>query len=126
MSADPSPSSPPDIRRGGVLAAISNEMVRIHKEHLGRGPTKARTFFAGPDTVICLLEDSMTPVERKLTEMGEHSRVREIRLLFQYTAQQSFIDSVERATGRTVRAFISGIDAMTDVSSEVFVLDPEE
>ena len=109
---------------GGVLATISNEMVRLHKEHLGRGPTKARTYFAGPDTVICLLEDSLTPVERSLTSMGEYPRVREIRLLFQYTAERDFIDCVERATGRKVRAFISGIDARTDVSSEVFVLEP--
>ena len=100
-------------------------MVRLHKEHLGRGPTKARTYFAGPDTLVSILEDSMTPVERSLTEMGQHARVREIRLLFQYTAEQSFIEAVERATGRTVRSFISGIDAKTDVSTEVFVLAPE-
>ena len=125
MRAEPSPSKPPDITGGGMLAAISNEMVRLHKDHLGRGPTKARTYFAGPDTLVCILEDSLTPVERSLTEMGEYSRVREIRLLFQYTAEKNFIESVERATGRKVRAFISGIDARTDVSSETFVLEPE-
>ena len=126
MSAEPSPSSVPDISGGGVLATISNEMVRLHKEHLGRGPTKARTYFAGRDTLVCVLEDSLTPVERNLTEMGEYSRVREIRLLFQYTAEKSFIECVEQATGRKVRAFISGIDARTDVSSETFVLEPEQ
>ena len=123
MSAEPT-TSQPDVA-GGVLAAISTEMVRLHKDHLGRGPTKARTYFAGRDTLVCILEDSLTPVERSLTEMGEHSRVREIRLLFQYTAEQGFIEAVERATGRKVRSFISGIDARTDVSSEVFVLEPE-
>ena len=126
MSAEPSPSSVPDIGGGGVLATISNEMVRLHKEHLGRGPTKARTYFAGRDTLVCVLEDSLTPVERSLTEMGEYARVREIRLLFQYTAEKSFIECVEQATGRKVRAFISGIDARTDVSSETFVLEPEQ
>lgn len=125
MSVEPTTTSPAEPAGGGVLAAISNEMVRLHKDHLGRGPTKARTYFAGPDTIICILEDSLTPVERSLIEMGEYSRVREIRLLFQYTAEQSFIECVERATGRSVRAFISGIDARTDVSSEVFVLEPE-
>ena len=126
MSAEPSPSSVPDISGGGVLATISNEMVRLHKEHLGRGPTKARTYFAGRDTLVCVLEDSLTPVERSLTEMGEYARVREIRLLFQYNAEKSFIECVEQATGRKVRAFISGIDARTDVSSETFVLKPEQ
>ena len=131
MSIDPTTDSPSTDRAshadgsgGGLLALISNEMVRLHKEHLGRGPTKARTFFAGPDTVVCLLEDSLTPVERSLTQMGEPARVREIRLMFQYTEQDSFIACVERATGRKVRAFISGIDVEQDVSSEVFVLEP--
>ena len=124
MSAEPT-TSPPEAA-GGVLATISNEMVRLHKDHLGRGPTKARTYFAGRDTLVCILEDSLTPVERTLIELGEHSRVREIRLLFQYTAEQGFIEAVERATGRKVRSFISGIDARTDISSEVFVLEPEQ
>jgi uncharacterized protein YbcI len=126
VSANPSSNSVPDISGGGVLATISNEMVRLHKDHLGRGPTKVRTYWAGRDTLVCLLEDSLTPVERSLTEMGEHSRVREIRLLFQYTAEDSFIKAVEDATGRRVRAFISGIDARTDVSAETFVLEPED
>jgi hypothetical protein len=30
---------------------------------------------------------------------------------------------VERITGRSVRAFLSGIDAETDVSSEVFYFE---
>ncbi len=125
MSTEPSPSSVPDISGGGVLATISNEMVRLHKDHLGRGPTKARTYFAGPDTLVSILEDSLTPVERSLTEMGQHARVREIRLLFQYTAEQSFVEAVERATGRTVRSLISGVDAKNDVSTEVFILAPD-
>ena len=34
-----------------VRAEISREMVRLYKELFGRGPTKARTEFAGPDIV---------------------------------------------------------------------------
>ncbi len=36
-----------------VRAEISREMVRLYKELFGRGPTKARTEFAGSDIVIC-------------------------------------------------------------------------
>jgi len=38
-------------------AAISNAMVKLHKEQFGRGPTRARTHFAGPDALVCVLED---------------------------------------------------------------------
>ena len=42
------------------MLQISNAMVRLYKEAYGRGPTKARALFAGPDTLVVLLEDSMT------------------------------------------------------------------
>ncbi len=35
-----------------------------------------------------------------------------------------FCDSVERLTGRKVRAFISGIDTVADLATEMFVLHP--
>src|SRR5829696_7921573 len=31
-----------------VLMEVSNAMVKLHKEQFGRGPTNARTYFAGP------------------------------------------------------------------------------
>ena len=123
-AADPTSIPFPEHTTGGVLSSISNEMVRIHKEQFGRGPTMARTNYAGPDTIVSILEDSLSPVERNLCAMGQNGRVREIRLLFQYTEERKFIEAVERHTGRKVRAFVSGIDVEHDVSSEVFLLEP--
>jgi uncharacterized protein YbcI len=123
-AADPTSIPFPEHTTGGVLSSISNEMVRIHKEQFGRGPTMARTNYVGPDTIVSILEDSLSPVERNLCAMGQNARVREIRLLFQYTEERKFIDAVERHTGRKVRAFVSGIDVEHDVSSEVFLLEP--
>jgi uncharacterized protein YbcI len=107
-----------------VLAHISREMVRLYKEQFGRGPTKVVTNFAGPDIVICTLEDSFTPAERKLAEMGEHQRLRDTRLYFQYATDSEFRSVVEHALGRKVRAFNSGTDTAKDVSIEVFHLVP--
>jgi uncharacterized protein YbcI len=123
-AADPTSIPFPEHTTGGVLSSISNEMVRIHKEQFGRGPTMARTNYVGPDTIVSILEDSLSPVERNLCAMGQNSRVREIRLLFQYTEERKFVEAVERHTGRKVRAFVSGIDVEHDVSSEVFLLEP--
>lgn len=106
-----------------IHAEISREMVRLYKELFGRGPTKARTEFAGPDIVICSLEDTFTPAERSLVEMGEHQRLRDTRLYFQAATEQRFREILERITGRKVRAFISGLDAGADVCAEVFYLE---
>jgi len=105
---------------------VSNEMVRLYKEQLGRGPTRAWTTFAGPDALLCTLEDSMTPAKRTLTSLGEHQRVRDTRLIFQHATEERFREAVERITGRTVRAFVSGTDVSEDVSSELFYLVPQE
>lgn len=116
--------SEPVTHEHGVLSAISNEMVRIYKDQFGRGPTKTRTQWAGPDVLVVTLEQTFTPAERKLCDMGEHARLRELRLLFQYAETTVFCEPVERLTGRTVRAFVSGIDTYSDLASEMFVLHP--
>jgi hypothetical protein len=57
--------------RSGALLDISNEIVRLYKEQFGRGPTHARTNWAGPDTLITTLENTLTRAERNLVAMGE-------------------------------------------------------
>jgi hypothetical protein len=58
--------------------------------------------------------------------MGEHQRLRDLRLFFQYASVREFCEPVERITGRKVRAFISGIDTEADgLATEMFLLHPE-
>ena len=107
-----------------VLSQISNEMVRLYKEQFGRGPTKTRTNWAGPDMLVVTLEQTFTPAERSLQRMGEHQRLRDLRLLFQYASVGTFCEPVERLIGRKVKAFISGIDTKADLATELYVLHP--
>jgi uncharacterized protein YbcI len=107
-----------------MLAEVSRAMVKLYKEQFGRGPVRARSDWAGDDVLLCVLEDSFTPAEQNLREMGDHQRLRDIRMLFQYSSLRAFIEPVERVTGRTVRAFVSGIDSEEDVSTETFVFYP--
>lgn len=114
------------VHEGSVLQEISFELGRLYKEQFGRGPTKVRTNWAGPDMVVCVLEDTLTPAEKNLVRMGEHERLRETRLFFQHASIREFCEPVERLTGRRVRAFTSAIDTVADgLSVETFVLWPE-
>ena len=119
----------PEIRaeelRGGVLAAVSNAMVALHKEQFGRGPTRARTNFAGPDALVCVLEDLLLPAERTMVEMGEQQRVRETRMYLQVATADQFVSAVERIIDRKVHAFSSAADPDHDTVFEVFTLVPE-
>jgi uncharacterized protein YbcI len=113
-------------RPDSVRADISRAMVRIYKDQFGRGPTKVRTDFAGPDVLLCTLEDSLTPAERSLAAMGEHQRLRDTRLYFQHATEDKFRGVVERILDRKVRGFISGIDTVQDISVELFYLEPQK
>jgi uncharacterized protein YbcI len=115
-SADNPPNSP--------LLEISNVMVHVYKDSFGRGPTKARARFSGPDTLIVLLEDTMTVAERKLVAMGEYARVREHRMFLQLAFEDLKRSEVERILSRRTVAWICGIDPRRDIAAEIFTLEP--
>jgi uncharacterized protein YbcI len=106
------------------LSAVSNALVALHKEQFGRGPTRARTHFAGPDAVMCILEDALLPAERKMAEMGEAQRVRESRMAFQVATATEFIEAVETILRRRVVAFGSATDVERNTVFENFALEP--
>ncbi|MDX6571258.1 MAG: hypothetical protein QOC86_414 [Gaiellales bacterium] len=116
------PRSPGD----RVLRDISAGMVRLYKEHFGRGPEAVETHFASPNLLVCILTNSLTPVERNLRDIGETQRLRDIRTLFQHVAEPQFRAIVETVSGRRVIGFMSGIDVNVDESCEVFTLAPAE
>jgi hypothetical protein len=58
--------------------------------------------------------------------MGEHQRLRDTRMCFQYATVREFCEPVERVTGRTVRFFHSSIDTEVDgMVMESFIFYPE-
>jgi uncharacterized protein YbcI len=105
------------------LLEISNAMVRMYKEMLGRGPTKARTCFAGTDLLVVVLEDTMTRSERNLVAVGEYERVRCMRLSLASSFEAKLRGIVETILGRPTLACASGIDIQHDVTVEVFKLE---
>jgi uncharacterized protein YbcI len=108
--------------RGQVLAEISNSMVRLYREHFGKGPTGAKTYVLD-DLVICVLRDGLTTVEKTLFEQGRGDAVREMRAAFQDAVADRFTGVVEGLTGRRVVAFMSQAHEGPDLAIEVFFLD---
>ena len=104
----------------GETKELAAAMVQIYKRQFGRGPTRSHAAYANKDLLICTLEDSLTPAEKRMAEMNEHQRLRDIRMFFQHACGTEFTTTVEDITGRKVRAFVSGLDTNKDVSSEVF------
>jgi len=113
----------PGSARGEALARISTKLVQLHSRYYGKGPTKAKTHMVD-DTVICILRDGFTTVERTLIDQGELEPVYDMRRSFQGAMEESFRAVVEEATGRKVIAYMSQIHTDPDLAVEVFVLEP--
>jgi uncharacterized protein YbcI len=108
--------------QGELLAEISNMVVAVYADYLGRGPTKARTY-ATDGVVTCLLEDTLTRAEQSLIASGRESAVLEVRNSLQETMRDELVSAMERLTEFRVKAMISGTQLDPDVTTQVFVLD---
>ena len=106
---------------GQARATIASEMVRLHAEYYGRGPTKAKVYTDG-DFLAVVLEETFTPAEKTLIGRDEAEGVQDIRRRFQRAMGPQFSALVEQATGRKVRAFLSETNLEADVSVEIFLL----
>lgn len=109
-----------------ALLAVSNALVKLHKEQFGRGPTSARSNFAGPDMLVCMLQDALLPAERKLVDLGDDARVRDTRSAYQAATASEFITAVEQIVDRKVQAFASGTDTKTSTVFETFHFEPQQ
>jgi len=124
MGVDPTTrDAPPQEPSGRLLAEVSNAIVVIYKDCYGKGPTKARTTF-DEDMLVCVLEGGFQASERTLRDAGRSEVVTENREAFQEVLRERFISTVEELTGRKVRAALSGVDPETEVSAEIFLLEP--
>jgi uncharacterized protein YbcI len=107
----------------GFLAQVTRDLVQLHCEYYGKGPTKARTYMVN-DTLISILKGGFTTVETTLIDEGKADAVHEMRRSFQAAMEDRFRAVVEGATGRGVIAYMSQIHSDPDMAVELFVLEP--
>ena len=108
---------------GEALAEITNGIVRLFSDYYGRGPTRAKSYLLEDRYIVTILRDTLTTVERTLSDQGHVSMVRDVRLTFQEAMADSFMGVVERAFGRKVASYHSQILVEPDVGFEFFVLE---
>ena len=124
-SADLKPLSMSDSQplRGGELnAAVTREVIRIQSESHGRGPKKAFSVHNG-NVLVTVLEEVLSPAERKLAGNGQGEAVLKIRRLYQSTVAAEMKERIEAVTGRRVTALMSENHVEPDMAVEVFILD---
>ena len=112
------------LAQAAQLAEISDAMMQVYAEQFGHEPDRAHSHYIDSDSIAFFLRGTLTRAERRLSTLDEHQRLRDMRMLFQYSAEDEFREAIERITGRVVISFISGIDTKSDIASEIFMLEP--
>jgi uncharacterized protein YbcI len=108
---------------GSLALRVSNALGRLHKEFVGRGPTKVRTYIE-EDLIVCVLEGGFTRAERTVRQYSGDEPVIEARLRLQAAMRPAMLDAVQTIVGREVRSFMSANDPSEDLQVEVMLLRP--
>jgi uncharacterized protein YbcI len=109
-------------RDGRLRVAISNAVVRLWKEHYGRGPTSARTII-DDNLVFVVLQDGLTRSEETLLAAGQAQAVRDIRGAFMDAMRDRFDAALAEITGQRVLAHEGQMVFDPTMTVEIFVLD---
>ena len=118
----PAPEEREQYFGGRLLAEITDRLVRLIREHYGRGPINAKTYFLD-NLIVCVLSDGFIAIERTMMEDGAADRVLDLRREFQRLMETRYTEMVEELTGRKVLAFLSQTHVEPDLSVEMFMMD---
>jgi uncharacterized protein YbcI len=116
-------SSSTRLAGGHLLAAISNSIVGILREHYGRGPMKAKTYALDDIVVVVMRGSGFTPLEQTIMDSGQPERVVAMREDFQSVMAERYTRTIEELTGRKVLAFLSQAHVEPDITMEIFFVD---
>jgi uncharacterized protein YbcI len=107
---------------GPLRQDISNAIVTLFKQRFGRGPTSCRTYLE-TDLVVLVMGGGYTPGETTMFQAGKWYDVRQARMAWQDSMEARFVETIERLTQRSVRAFMSANHQGPDITVELFVLN---
>jgi uncharacterized protein YbcI len=107
---------------GQIEAAVSEAMIKFEREHMGRGPTKTRTYMLD-DLVVVRLEGVLTPAEQQLAKDSQGVKLlKEVRCNLIEGARERLKQMVFEHTGREVISMHSDISAKMGERIIVFTL----
>jgi uncharacterized protein YbcI len=106
----------------GLLAQISNEMVRAQKTYFGRGPEQAKSYILD-DFLLIVMRGGFLPVERTMLEGGKEDIVRQYRQEFENEMTATLIGKMQELTGRKILTYQSQILFDPDIVIEIFFFD---
>jgi uncharacterized protein YbcI len=116
-------AAPEDVLGGPQLAELSRRLVQLMRRDAGRGPTRAKSHWAGPDMLLTIFGDCFLLSEKTLLSHGLEGVAMAYRGAIQHTLRDAMREEVERTTGRRVIAAMGCAHHDPDLMVEVFVFE---
>jgi len=106
------------------LAELSRGIVQLFRHRAGRGPTQAKSFWAGDDALLVLLGGGYTKAEKTLSDQGRPETALSYRNAVLSTLEGDMRTIVEARVGRPVEVVMATAHHDPDVMAVVFLLEP--
>jgi uncharacterized protein YbcI len=106
------------------LGALSRGLVHLMRERAGRGPTVAKSFWAGDDALLVLFGGGYTKAEQTLWDQGRPDTAVAYRHAVLDALEDGMREVVESCVGRPVVAVLATAHHDPDVMAVVFLLEP--
>ena len=106
------------------LAPLSRGLVQLFRHRAGRGPTQAKSFWAGEDALLVLFGGGYTRAEKTLWDQGRPDTAVAYRHAVLDALEDDMRAVVEEALGRAVLAVLASAHHDPDVMAAVFLLEP--
>lgn len=106
------------------LAALSRGLVQLFRHRAGRGPTQAKSFWAGEDALLVLFGGGYTKAEKTLWDQGRPDTAVAYRQAVIEALEDDMRSIVETTVGRHVEAVLACAHHNPDVMAAVFLLEP--
>jgi uncharacterized protein YbcI len=116
---------PEEALAGPQLAELSRGLVQVLRREVGRGPTQAKSFWAGDDLLVTLFGDVFLRAEKTLLRHGQEDVAMAYRGAIQHALRQELRAEVERVVGRKVVAAMGCAHHEPDLMAELFVFEPQ-
>jgi uncharacterized protein YbcI len=105
---------------------LAQDLLAIHEDSYGTTVGDVRVHLLDDDVIVILDGLELQRNEEYLIEKGREDLVLAIRSGFQQSIETTFKAAVERATGRTVTAFLSTTNLEPPFAVEIFRLAPRQ
>ncbi len=106
-------------------AALGEAIVRLEREFYGRGPRSVRVSVsdADPDTVTVLSIDTLTTMDRTLSDRNMRAAVVAHHQAIHEVTAHDFLDEVQKILGRRPTSYLSQVDPDDGYAVRVFIFD---